>query len=307
MLNSILFAITITLMYSAPLVFAALGGVISEKSGVTNIGIEGMMSIGAFVGASVGYYAGSAWMGLICAGLSGGVLALLHAIASVTFQADQTVSGIAINLIGSGLSMFLSRLFFNGATTTLPVPQKLPKIFGCLGEKYDFINCINLDITVLLSLLAVVFTWFVMYKTKWGLRIRALGEHPAAVDSVGVSVYRARYICVILSGILAGIGGASVTLAIISQFTPTAISGQGFIALAAVIFGKWKPIGAYCACLFFGFAQALVIMLGGGNNAIPTDILAMLPYVMTIIVLMLFVGRSSAPKAAGKPYKKGSR
>ncbi len=307
MLNSILFAITITLMYSAPLVFAALGGVISEKSGVTNIGIEGMMSIGAFVGASVGYYTGNAWSGLICAGLSGGVLALLHAIASVTFQADQTVSGIAINLIGSGLSMFLSRLFFNGATTTLPVPQKLPKIFGFLGEKYDFINCINLDITVLLSLLAVMFTWFVMYKTKWGLRIRALGEHPAAVDSVGVSVYRARYICVILSGILAGIGGASVTLAIISQFTPTAISGQGFIALAAVIFGKWKPMGAYCACLFFGFAQALVIMLGGGNNAIPTDILAMLPYVMTIIVLMLFVGRSSAPKAAGKPYKKGSR
>lgn len=307
MLNSIFFAITITLMYSAPLVFAALGGVISEKSGVVNLGIEGMMSIGAFTGAAVGYYTGNAWAGLICAGLSGGALALLHAVASITFQADQTVSGIAINLIGPGLAMFFSRLFFDGATTTVPVPEKLPKIFGFIGNKSEFLNNINLDITVLLSLLVVLLTWFVMYKTKWGLRIRALGEHPAAVDSVGVSVYRTRYICVVLSGILAGMGGASVTLAIISQFTPTAISGQGFIALAAVIFGKWKPIGAYFACLFFGFAQALVIMLGGGNNFIPSDILAMFPYIMTILVLTLFVGRSSAPKASGKPYEKGSR
>lgn len=299
MLNNLIFIIGITLMYSAPLIFAALGGVVSEKCGVVNIGIEGMMGIGAFVGAAVGYYSGDPWTGFISAGLAGGLLALLHAIASITFHADQTVSGIAINLIGSGLAMFLSRVFFNGATTTIPVVRKLPKIVN--------IDNFSIDATVIISFLLVVITSFIMYRTKWGLRVRALGEHPAAVDSVGVSVYRARYVCVILSGILAGLGGASVTLAIISQFTPTAISGQGFIALAAVIFGKWKPFGAYFACLFFGFAQALVIMIGGGSNIIPVDILAMIPYAMTIIVLILFVGRSSAPKASGKPYIKGSR
>lgn len=311
MLNNLLFIITITLMNSVPLAFAALGGVICEKSGVVNIGIEGMMSIGAFTGAAVGYYTGSAWLGLICAGLAGGVLALFHAVASVTFQADQTVSGIAINLIGPGIAMFLSRIFFAGATTTIPISHKFPKIFDFLGNKlenkYSFFNSINLDVTVPLSFLAVLLTWFVMYKTKWGLRIRALGEHPAAVDSVGVSVYRTRYICVVLSGILAGIGGASVTIAIVSQFTPTAISGQGFIALAAVIFGKWKPFGAYFACLFFGFAQALVVLLGGEGKFISSDILMMLPYLLTILVLVLFVGKSSAPKASGKPYQRGSR
>ncbi len=297
MLNDLLFLITITLMNSVPLTFAAIGGVISEKCGVTNIGIEGMMSVGAFTGAAVGYYTGSVWFGFLCAGVAGGILALLHAIASITFQADQTVSGIAINLIGPGVAMFLSRLFFSGATTTIPLPTKFPKIFGST----------NLDLTVLIALLVVILTWFIVYKTKWGLRIRALGEHPAAVDSVGVSVYRARYICVIISGILAGFGGASVTIAIVSQFTPTAISGQGFIALAAVIFGKWKPFGAYLACLFFGFAQALVVMFGGSDSFISSDLISMLPYILTIIILIVFVGKSSAPKASGKPYQRGSR
>lgn len=307
MLNSILIIPAITLMYSAPLVFAAVGGVICERSGVVNIGIEGMMSIGAFTGAAVGYYTGNPWLALLCAGGVGSVLALLHAIASITFRADQTVSGIAINLIGPGLSLFMSRILFNGATTTIPVKNKLPKIFNLQNVEYSSLNNLNVDITVILALLVTLCVWFVMYKTKWGLRIRALGEHPAAVDSLGVSVYRARYACVVLSGFLAGIGGASVTLAIISQFTPTAISGQGFIALAAVIFGKWRPFGAYGACILFGFAQALVVILGGGNVLIPSDILTMLPYVLTIIILILFVGRSSAPKASGKPYEKGAR
>lgn len=306
MLNSILIAIGITLMYSAPLVFAAIGGVISERSGVTNIGIEGMMSIGAFTGAAVGYYTANPWLGLLCGGIAGGLLALLHAVASVTFRADQTVSGIAINLIGPGVSLFLSRLFFEGATMTKPVPNKLPKLFSILGIENSSLGSLNVDITAVLALLLVVIVWFIMYKTKWGLRMRALGEHPAAVDTLGVSVYRSRYLCVIISGILAGIGGASFTLAIISQFTPTAISGQGFIALAAVIFGKWRPFGAYWACLLFGFAQALVVTLGE-KAVVPSDILAMLPYILTILVLIVFVGRSSAPKASGKPYEKGAR
>ena len=307
MLSNILIAISITLMYSAPLTLAAIGGVISEKCGVINIGIEGMMSIGALAGATVGYFTGNAWLGLLCAGISGGLLALLHAIASINFRADQTVSGLAINLIGPGLAIFLSKYFFDGAALSLPVPSKLPKIINTkLLQDTKFAN-FNIDISVILALIIVLLTWFIMYKTKWGLRVRATGEHPAAVDTLGVSVYKIRYFCVIISGILAGLGGGTVTLAIISQFTPTAISGQGFIALAAVIFGKWRPFGAYFACLLFGFSQALVVILGGGEINISSSNLAMIPYVLTIIVLILFVGRSSAPKASGIPYEKGSR
>jgi len=307
MLNNILIAISITLMYSAPLALAAMGGVISERSGIINLGIEGMMSIGALAGATVGYFSGNAWLGLLCAGLAGGLMALLHAVAAITFKADQTVSGIAINLIGPGTAIFLSRYFFEGAALSLPVPTKLPKL---IDQKYlqgTLLSNFSIDVTVMLAAVVVIFTWFLLNKTKWGLRIRAMGEHPAAVDTLGVSVYKSRYFCVILSGILAGLGGGVVTLAIISQFTPTAISGQGFIALAAVIFGKWRPIGAYGACLLFGFSQALVVMLGGGDINIPSSILAMIPYVLTIIVLILFVGRSSAPKASGVPYEKGAR
>ncbi|MBR2579349.1 MAG: ABC transporter permease [Clostridia bacterium] len=307
MLSSLLIALSITLMYSAPLTLAAIGGVISERSGVVNIGIEGMMSIGALTGAVVGYFSHSAWLGLLCAGLAGGVLALLHAVASISFRADQTVSGIAINLIGPGLAMFLSRYFFDGASITYPVPEKLPKLVNFSYLKGTPFANFNIDVSVVLALAAVVITWFVLYKTKWGLRIRALGEHPAAVDTLGVPVYRSRYACVIMSGILAGIGGGTVTLAIMSNFSPIAISGQGFIALAAVIFGKWKPWGAYAACLLFGFSQTLVIMLGGGAVHVPSTILAMIPYVLTILILIIFVGRSSAPRASGVPYEKGAR
>lgn len=306
MLNSILLLIGIALMYSAPLIFGALGGVVSERAGVVNIGIEGMMTIGAFTGAAVGYYSGNAWLGFLAAGISGGIIALLHAVASVTFNADQTISGIAINLLGSGFSLFLCRLLFEGATMTKPVPSKLPKIFG-EDVSNSLLQNLNVDVTVVLALIISVIVWFILYKTKWGLRIRAVGEHPAAADTLGINVTKTRYICVVISGILAGFGGASMTLAIIAQFTPTAISGQGFIALAAVIFGKWTPHGAYGACILFGFAQALTVMLGGGSFAIPSQILAMLPYVLTIVVLILFVGRSVAPKADGIPYEKGTR
>lgn len=307
MLGSILIAISITLMYSAPLALAAIGGVISERSGIINIGLEGMMSIGALTGAAVGYFTGNPWIGLFCAGLSGSALALLHAIASISFRADQTVSGLAINLIGPGVAMFLSRYFFGGATTTHPVPIKLPKVIDKQWLQGTPFSNLSIDVTVVLALVVVFITWFIFYQTKWGLRIRAMGEHPAAVDTLGVSVYKSRYICVLISGFLAGLGGGVVTLAIISQFTPTAISGQGFIALAAVIFGKWRPFGTYFACLLFGFSQALVIMLGGGSVQVPSTILAMIPYILTIVMLIIFVGRSSAPKASGVPYQKGER
>lgn len=309
MLNSFALALNITLMYSAPLIFTALGGVISERSGVVNIGLEGMMVIGAFTGAAVGYYSANPWIGLLAAGVAGGLLALLHAVATITFKANQTISGVAINFIGPGVALFLSRLFFDGATMTKPVPNKLPKAFTWLvGEDpTPLMRNLNVDITVVLALACAAIMWFVLYKTKYGLRIMAVGEHPAAADTLGINVYRVRYASVVCSGVLAGFGGAAQTLAVISLFTPTAISGHGFIALAAVIFGKWTPHGAAGACILFGFAQALVVLLGGGAVAIPSQILAMLPYILTILVLVLFVGKSVAPKASGVAYEKGVR
>lgn len=308
MLNNILLAINITLMYSAPLIFAALGGVITQRSGVDNIGIEGMMTIGAFVATAVGYFTGSPWLGFLIGGLAGAAMAVLHAVASIHLQGNQTISGVAINFIGLGLALFLSRLFFDGATQTQPVPKKLPKILSLLGMDTSnlTVNAINIDITVPLAILLTVAMWFFLYKTKWGLRVLACGEHPAAADSLGVNIYVIRYVCCILSGLLAGFGGAAMTLAVVSNFSPTVISGHGFIALAAVIFGKWTPQGALRACLLFGFAQAMVVMLGG-MDYIPSQLLAMLPYVLTMVVLVLFVGRSEAPKANGVPYRKGER
>lgn len=306
MLNNITLFIGITLMYSTPLAFAALGGVITERSGVTNLGIEGMMTIGAFTGAAAGYFTGSAWAGFLLAGLAGALIALMHAFASITCRADQIISGIAINLMGPGVALFMCRLLFGGATMTKPVTNKIPKLFGDAVVGGALKN-LNVDVTVILALLLAAAIWVFLYKTKWGLHIRSVGEHPAAADTMGINVYRTRYLCVMASGLLAGFGGASMTLAIIPQFTPTAISGQGFIALAAVIFGKWTPHGAYGACLLFGGAQALTVILGGGTFKVPSEILAMLPYVITIVILILFVGRSAAPRASGQPYEKGAR
>ncbi len=294
MFTSIIPILTTTLMYSTPLIFSALGEVISERSGVINIGIEGIMTIGAFVAASIAYYTENPWVGLLAGGIVGGLVALLHAIASITFAADQTISGIALNFIEPGLSIFLCKIFFNGQTKTYPIHNKLPKLFY------------NLDITVLLALMCAILIYFMFKKTKWGLRIRATGENPYAADSLGINVYRTRYLCVIFSGVLAGFGGAVTTLSVVSQFSPSAISGQGFIALAAVIFGKWTSLGAYFACLFFAFAQALAVTFGGADF-IPSELLSTFPYILTVFVLILFVGRSSSPKANGKPYIKGER
>lgn len=305
---NILLSINITLMYSAPLIFAALGGVISERSGVVNLALEGMMTLGALVAAAVGFYTGNPWLGFLAGGLAGGLLALPHAFASVTCKADQTISGIALNFIGPGLALFLCRVFFEGATNSRPVPNKLPKIFSWLDTSNNiWLSTLNVDITIVIAVLLAVFMWFVLYKTKWGLRVIAVGEHPAAADTVGINVFKIRYICVILSGFLAGLGGAACSLAIVSSFSPSIISGKGFIALAAVIFGKWKPQGALGACLLFGFAQALVVIIGGTNIPVPSQIISMLPYVLTLAVLVMFVGKAVTPRASGIAYEKGKR
>lgn len=305
-MDKVILLLGITLSYSTPLVFGALGGVISERSGVTNIGIEGMMVFGSIAAAATSYFTGNPWLAFLAAGLCGALVALLYAVASVLFAADQTVAGVALNLLAPGLALFICKSLFNGAAMT-PVVTKLPKVFGDAWMKNTVWANLNVNVTTVIALLCTVAMWFVLYKTKWGLRVRAVGEHPAAADTLGINVYKTRFACVLVSGLLAGFGGASMTIAIISQFTQTAICGQGFIALAAVIFGKWRPFGAYGACMLFGATQALTVILGGGALPISASILSMLPYIMTIVVLVLFVGKSVAPKADGIPYIKGSR
>ena len=304
-LNEVGFIIGISLMYASPLIYTALGGVVSENSGVINIGLEGMMTMGAFVGATVGYFTGNPWIAFLAAGLASGLLALIHGIASITFGADQIVSGIAINFLGPGISLFLSRLFFNGATMTKPIANKISRPLNGIFTRNSFLDLVfNQYLTVYLAFVLVIVIWFMLYKTKFGLRIRSVGEHPKAADTLGVNVYRVRYLAVILSGVLAGFGGASMSLAVVSSFRPTLISGQGFIALAAMIFGKWKPQGAMVSCLLFGAAQGFVIYLGGTSVQISSQILAMVPYILTLLVLVFFVGRSTGPTANGDPYIK---
>lgn len=308
MIEDFAFILATTLLYATPLIYTALGGVLSENSGVVNIGLEGMMVIGAFTAATVGYFAQDPWLGFLCGGLAGAVFGVLHAIACVTFAADQVVSGIAINFLGPGIALFLSRIFFDGATMTksIALDYKMPRVFHDVFPEGSFLYNVldNQYATVYLAFLSVIFIWFLLYKTKPGLRIRAVGEHPAAADTLGINVYKIRYWCVIGSGFLAGLGGASMSIALVSNFRPTLVSGQGFIALAAVIFGKWKPQGALFACLLFGCAQGLTVFFGGMDINVPSQILNLLPYVLTLVVLVVFIGRSAAPAADGIPYEK---
>jgi len=309
MFDNIALILGTTLMYSTPLIFTSLGGVISENSGVVNIGLEGMMVVGAFAGAAVGYYLGNPWIAFMAAGLAGGLFGLLHAIACVSFNANQIVSGIAINFLGPGLSLFLSRIFFSGATMTLSIDlnNKMPRPFNTVFTQDTFMYYFlgNRYATVYVAFIMVALVWFVLYKTRLGLRIRAVGEHPKAADTLGVNVSKIRYMAVIASGVFAGFGGAAMSLAIVSNFRPTLISGHGFIALAAMIFGKWKPQGALLACLLFGSAQGLSVFLGQFEHLnVPSQFLSMLPYILTLVILVSFVGKSVAPAADGIPYEK---
>lgn len=289
-MNEMLFLFSTTLMYSTPLIFTALGGVLSEKSGVINIGLEGMMTIGAFAASWIGITTGNPWLGLLAGGIAGLLLSVLHAVASIRFQANQVVSGMAINFLGSGLAVFLCRIFFDGTSMTPPLDLdlKIPVIF----HQYA---------TVYLAFLATALIWFIFNKTTLGLRLISAGEHPKAAGAAGIKVSIYRYFGVLSSGFLAGIGGASLSIAIVSNFRPTLISGQGFIALAAMIFGKWNPVGTLFACLFFGFSQALVVFIGGREDLqISSQLLATLPYILTLVVLVGFMKKTTAPSALGK-------
>jgi ABC-type uncharacterized transport system permease subunit len=312
LLKDIGFIIGTTLMYSTPLIFTSLGGVITERSGVVNIGLEGMMYFGAFAGAAAAYFFQDPWIGLAFAACGGALLGLIHAIACVSFSAEQIVSGIAINFLGPGAALFISRLLFDGSTQTLTIPNKMPLPLDFLfGEGKLFASSGFMDLvfnrfaTVYIAFFLVLVVWFVLYKTTIGMRVRAVGENPEAANTLGISVTRIRYGAVIMSGFFAGLGGAAMSIAVVSRFSNTLISGHGFIALAAMIFGKWKPQGALLACLLFGAAKGFEIFLGSKGVPVPGDILAMLPYILTIVILVGLVGQTTPPAAIGKIFDKG--
>lgn len=298
--------INATMTATPPLLLAALGSCFSERSGVVNIGIEGMMTIGAFVGASTALTIGNPWIAFLLGGLAGALFGLLHAIACVSYQADQTISGTAINFLAPGLAVFLCKSIYGGSSDTpaLDTAMKLPKVFNGVFPAGSFWSNVLSNYSVAyLSILLVAVIWFVFYKTKFGMRLRAVGESPQACDTLGINVYRVRYTCVILSGFLSGLGGAYVTLATVSQFRPVVIVGQGFMAIAAVIFGKFKPQGALLACLLFGFCNGVKV-LASSSNTISPNLISMIPYVVTILALVLFVGTARVPAANGKPFQK---
>lgn len=291
---------------------AALGGLYSERSGVINIALEGLLLAGAFTAASVTYYAHSPWVGLGAAIIAGAAVAAILAVACIRFKADQVVTGTGINILFIGLPAVLSGALFlsSGSTPQIPKENLLPVLSrfvpGFLGQ-WRIFN--DVSIISLLALVVVLITAYILYRTPFGLRLRAVGENPEAADAAGVAVNRMRYVGVLISGALAGIGGAYLSIGQSSLFTRNMAAGRGFIALAALIFGKWRPVQTMLACLLFGCADALTIQMQGvaklpSGEDIPVQFIQMIPYVVTIIVLAGFIGQSRAPKALGTAYQK---
>jgi len=293
-----------TLRLSTPLVLAALGGLFSERSGVINIALEGKMLAGAFTAAAVTYAAdtrlglgaASPWIGLLGGMIAGLFIAVIYAVSCIKFKSDQVVSGAAINILMIGMPGLLSGAFFlsSGSTPQIPKDRLLPQSPWFIG-------------IVILALVAGIA--YVLYKTPFGLRLRSVGENPEAADVAGVSVSRIRYSGVLLAGILAGLGGAYLSIGQSSLFTRNMTAGRGFIALAALIFGKWRPVQTLLACLLFGFTEAVSIQMQGvfklpSGEDIPVQFIQMVPYVLTIVVLAGFIGSSRPPRALGIPYQK---
>lgn len=282
-----------TIRLSTPLVLAALGGMFSERSGVINIALEGMMLAGAFTAAAVTYAVGNPFVGLLAGMGAGLVIASIHAVACIQYRADQVVTGTALNILMIGVPGFLGGALFlsSGSTPQIAKEHLIPWT------------------PIVIALALVPITWYVLYKTPFGLRLRSVGENPEAADAAGVRVARMRYAGVLLSGLLAGIGGAYLSIGQSSLFTRNMTSGRGFIALAALIFGKWRPVQTMLACLLFGFTEAVTIQMQGvvklpSGEDIPVQFIQMVPYLLTIIVLAGFIGSSRPPRSLGIPYEK---
>ncbi|MDB4885836.1 MAG: ABC-type transporter, integral rane subunit [Gemmatimonadetes bacterium] len=280
-----------TLRIAIPYLLASAGGVMSERAGLIGLTLEGYMLGGAFCGAVASYASGSATVGVIAAIAGGGILALLYAVCAIRFRADQVVVGIAINLLVIGLTRFFLRLIFDSSSNS-------PRVTGFAVTGGSGLAALVQNPLVWVGLAAVPLVAWVLYRTPFGLRVRAVGEHPAAAASVGVPVARVQYMAVVLSGMLAGVGGAYLSLDQ-HQFTDGMTAGRGFIALAAVVFGRWDPMRAGLACLLFAAADTFQIQLQG-SQAIPSQFVEMIPYVLTIIALVGVVGRAVAPAALGR-------
>ena len=301
-----------TIRLATPLVWAAIGGLYSERSGVINVALEGLMLAGAFTAAAVTFYAGDPWVGLASAMLAGGFVAYLMAVACIRFKANEVVTGTGVNILLLGLPAVLSGALFlsSGSTPQLPREQLMPSLAQLLPASLPQWRVFT-DVSVmsLLALAAALVTRYVLYRTPFGLRLRSVGENPEAADAAGVRVNRIRYAAVILSGILAGVGGAYLSIGQSSLFLRNMTAGRGFIALAALIFGKWRPMQTMLACVLFGCADALTIQMQGvaklpSGEDVPVQFIQMIPYVVTIVMLAGFIGQSRAPAALGIPYEK---
>lgn len=308
-----------TVRVAAPLVLAALAGLFNERAGIVDIGLEGKMLAGAFAAAAVAAVTGSPWLGLGAAIIVSVLLALVHAYASVTHHGNQVVSGMAINILVSGLAPTLAYAWFNLGGQT-PILEESARFHGIslpfaetlagvpiLGPIYSGLISGH-NILVYLTALAVPLAAWVVYKTRFGLRLRAVGENPSAVDTAGISVAGMRYAAMVICGVLTGIAGAYLSTAHGAGFVREMTAGRGYLALAALIFGKWKPVPTLAACLLFAFTDAIQIRLQGvmvpGIGQIPVQFIQMLPYVLTVLLLAGFVGKAIAPKASGIPYVK---
>ena len=288
---------------STPLILAALGGMFSERSGVVNIALDGIMIFGAFAAASVAYELGNPWLGLLAAVIVGGMIAHVHGVASIRYQADQIVSGTAINLLAIGVPALLANALYGSTSITpnlelsipvieLPLISEIP-VLNVLVGKYSFL--------VYFAFLMVPLSWFVLFKTSFGLRLRSVGENPYAAETAGVNVYLMRFYGVWLSGILAGLGGAFLSIAHGSAYVRNISAGRGFIALAALIFGRYNPKLTLVGCLLFGIADAFQIRVQGTVD-IPVQFIQIFPYVLTMVVLAGLIGRARVPAADGIPY-----
>ena len=294
------------LALATPLVYGALGGVIGERVGVVNIAIEAQLLAGAFSAAVVASITGSAWAGLIAAMLAGVLVSLVLGVFAITYFVDQVIVGVVLNVLVVGVTTFLFSKVLAPNTAALNSPEPF-RAFPIPGlSEIPVIGPVFFRQTVIVYLMYVVVfaVWFAMYRTRWGLRLRAVGEHPQAADTVGIKVARTRYLNLMLAGAIAGMGGAFFTLASVPSFNREMTAGAGFIALAAVIFGKWDPIKATLAALLFGFASNLQGVLSVIGSPVPSQFMLMLPYVITIFAVAGLVGRSRGPAAAGKPYIK---
>jgi simple sugar transport system permease protein len=303
-LDLIVSLLSSTLRISIPIAFAALGAIFCERVGIVNIGLEGMMLGGAFAGVWGSHLTGSAYMGLLFAMLAGGLFALIHAVLTIHFKTDHIISGLGINLLSLGLTTVLMEDIWgtrgrsgmvNGlGNVKIPGLVDIPVIGPIFG---------NTTILFYLLIVCMVIAWIVLYKTVFGLRIRVIGDNPKVADSLGINVYKMQYIGVILCGVLAGIGGAYLSIGDINMFSRDMVAGRGYIALAALIFGGWNPFGVFGASTLFGFAQALQIRLQVVN--IPVQFVEMLPYLVTILVLIVYRNRSRGPLFAGKHFRRG--